>query len=68
LSDQVGSKFGAFVVDLDAKRDRATVQIAEPAIVANISPAGRTLAEELTLVLTSADTGKRIVTFDVDVD
>lgn len=65
LQHEIGSHFPAFVVSLDPKRDRATVQIAEPAIVANISPAGRKLAEEVTLELEVADPAKRAVQFKV---
>ncbi len=65
LQPHIGSTFDGFVVDLDPKRDRATVQIAEPAIVANISPTGRTLAEDITLVLDDADPVARTVSFTV---
>lgn len=63
LSGHIGQEFHAFVVDVDPKRDRAVLQLRDPAVVANIEPNGRTLAEEIVVTLAAVDTKKRTVTF-----
>ncbi|MGI9598569.1 MAG: RNB domain-containing ribonuclease [Acidimicrobiales bacterium] len=65
LEHSVGEIFDGFVVSLDRKRDRAVVQIADPAIVSNISTEGRTLAENVKLRLDSVDITERRVDFRV---
>ena len=64
LAPFVGERFDAFVVDLNERRDRAVVQIKEPAIVAQISSSGRHLAEEVALRLESVDSKKRRIDFE----
>ena len=64
LAPLVGHHVRGTVVGLDATRKNATVQIADPAIVTNISTEdGRPLqlAEELTLVVAAADPATRTI-------
>lgn len=63
LAPHVGETFDGFVVDLDERRGRAVVQLTEPAVVANVAPEGRTLAERLQLRLDAVDPVARTVTF-----
>ena len=65
LSGQVGQTFEAFVIDVDKRRGRATVQIPDPAVVAHIDPDGRKPAESLTLKLEEADAHERKIRFSV---
>lgn len=65
LSGHVGEKFDAFVIDVDERRDRAIVQIADPAVVANINPKGRRAAERIVLKLEEADPHERKIKFSV---
>ncbi len=65
LEHSIGETFNAFVVAIDTKRDRATVQIAEPAIVARIPSTGRTLAEAIALRVERVDIAKRRIEFSV---
>ncbi|MCP5033687.1 MAG: RNB domain-containing ribonuclease [Actinomycetia bacterium] len=65
LEPHIGEIFTGHVVDVDAKRGRASVQIAEPAVVAPVEADGRQLAEEVALRLKGVDLAKRTVTFDV---
>ena len=65
LQNSVGEVFDGFVVALDDKRDRAVVQIAEPAIVSHIQIAGRSLAESLKLRVDAVDVDERRVDFEV---
>lgn len=65
LEPQVGSTFDGFVVDINEKRGRATVQLLDPAVVTNVDPTGLELAQELQVELKAVDTSKRTVDFDV---
>ncbi len=65
LSGSVGQEFDAFVIDVDERRDRATVQLREPAVVAHIKPDGRTPAETLKLKLEEANPHERKIRFSV---
>ena len=65
LEPHIGEVFTGHVVDVDSKRGRASVQIAEPAIVAPVDADNRRLAEKLELRLETVDVNKRTVTFDV---
>jgi exoribonuclease R len=65
LSSHVGETFSAFVIDVNKDKGRATVQVADPAVVANISPKGRSRAELLTLRLEEADPDARKIRFSV---
>ncbi len=65
LQNSVGQTFDGFVVAMDPKRDRAVVQIAEPAIVSRIPDAGRRLAESLKLRVERVDVDQRLVDFEV---
>ncbi len=65
LAPHVGEVFDGFVVDLDHDRDRATVQLCDPAVVAHISPDGRELAEELQVRVTAVDPAARSIDLEV---
>lgn len=65
LEHSVGEVFDGYVVAIDKQRNRAVAQIARPAIVSNISPDGRKLAEEIRLRLTQVDVADRKIHFDV---
>ncbi len=65
LEPQIGSTFDGFVVDINEKRGRATVQLRDPAVVANVDPKGLELAQELQVTLKAVDTSKRTLDFDV---
>jgi len=65
LERHVGAVFDGFVVDLDKARERARIQIGEPAIVAPVDANGRRLGETVKLELTSVDVQEREVNFDV---
>ncbi len=66
LEQSVGDRFDGFVVDLDLDRDRAVVQLRDPAVVANVDPSGLELAQQISVRLTGVDTVRRTVEFDVD--
>ena len=68
LEHSVGETFEAFVVAIDTKRDRATIQIAEPAIVTRIPVQKLKLAEAVTLRVDAVDVAKRRVDFAVVAD
>jgi exoribonuclease R len=63
LEHHVGHRFDATVVNLVDHRNEATVQIAEPAVVATIPAVDHQLADQVTLQLTSADLATRSVRF-----
>ncbi len=63
LEHSVGEVFGGVVVDLDRRRDRARIQIADPAVVASVPDEGRQLAERLTVRLDAVDLDRRTVEF-----
>ncbi len=65
LEKSVGARFDGFVVDLDTKRDRAVIQIAEPAVVANVDPSGLELAQQVSVRLDAVDVTRRTVDFTV---
>ncbi len=65
LEHSVGEVFDGFVVGLDTNRDRAVIQIADPAIVGSLPAAGRRLAEQLRLRVDEVDVTERRVSFDV---
>lgn len=62
LSDRVGQVFTAAVVNLDQRR--AVIEIAEPAIVAEIAPDGVALGAELRVRLVSVDQRERTLRFE----
>ena len=69
LASSVGQTFHGVVVDVDQHRDRAQVQIAEPAVVATVAAhddghAALELAEAVDLKLTAVDPDTRTVTFE----
>ncbi len=61
LAGRVGERFPAVVVDLDD--DEATVQIADPAVVATMPADGLALGEPVTLRLAAADPARGAVVF-----
>lgn len=65
LECHIGERFEGFVVDLDTKRDRAVLQLADPAVVANVEPDGLELAQSVTVQLDGVDLNKRSVDFRV---
>lgn len=65
LQPMIGRSFEAFVVDLDKRKERAVIQIREPAIVARISSPGLDLADALSIKLVEADPTRRSISFDV---
>jgi exoribonuclease R len=65
LEHSVGQVFDGYVVAIDKRRNRAVAQIADPAIVSNIDPEGRRLAEPVRLKLTTVDVADRSISFDV---
>jgi exoribonuclease R len=65
LEHSVGEVFDGFVVSLDERRNRAGIQIAEPAIVSHVPIDGRKLAEYLKLRVRSVDVADRRVDFTV---
>lgn len=65
LQNSVGEVFDGLVVALDEQRDRAVVQIAEPAIVSHVPTAGRSLAESVKLRVEAVDVDERRVDFEV---
>ncbi len=65
LEKSVGEVFDGYVVAMDNKRDRATIQIADPAIVSRIPTDGRSLAEAVKLRVESVEVSERRVTFTV---
>ncbi|MGH1489090.1 MAG: RNB domain-containing ribonuclease [Acidimicrobiales bacterium] len=65
LEHSIGEVFDGFVVSIDQKRNRAGIQIAEPAIVSHIPAKGRKLAEDLKLMVDSVDVTDRRVKFTV---
>ncbi len=65
LEHSIGEIFDGYVVSLDHKRDRAVVQIADPAIVSRIPTKGRTLAESVKLQVAAVDVADRRVDFKV---
>ncbi len=65
LEHSIGEVFEGFVVSLDERRNRAGIQIAEPAIVSHVPIKGRRLAEDLKLKVRSVDVTDRKVEFTV---
>jgi len=69
LQSRIGEHFQGVVVDVNPERNRARIQIKNPAIVANIAAhtgdSTRHLAEQVKLELTSVDTQTRTVNFNV---
>ena len=63
LEHHVGETFEGVVVNLNDRRNEATVQIPEPAVVARIPAGGLTLAEQVKLRLDDTDRETRQVTF-----
>lgn len=63
LEGSVGDVFRGSVVDVDERRDRARVQIADPAVVATIGATGRHLAEGVDLRLDAVEVTERQVSF-----
>ena len=65
LEQSQGQSFAGTVVDLTDNGESATVQIAEPAVVARISGEGRSLAEQVEVRLETVDTESGTVDFVV---
>jgi exoribonuclease R len=65
MERHVGEVFDAAVVDLDERRDQATVQIVDPAVVDTIPASGRELGERVKLRVERVDVGRREVAFGV---
>ncbi len=65
LEPSIGQVFDGLVVDLQPKRDKAIVQIADPAIVAHVDVAGRSLAEKVNLRLDEVEVARRRIAFSV---
>lgn len=65
LEHSVGEIFDGYVVSLDAERDRAVVQIADPAIVDQVPADGRRLAESVKLRVEDVNIAERRVEFRV---
>lgn len=63
LAPHIDEVFEGFVVDLDDKRERATIQLRDPAVVIHMDPDGFELAEEVELRLRKVDTITRTVDF-----
>jgi exoribonuclease R len=61
LKTRVGECFDAVVVDIHEERERAVVQLRDPAVVASVSAGGVKLGEEVAVRLIAADpVGRRI--------
>jgi exoribonuclease R len=65
LEASVGHRSRGVVIDVDADRERARVQIADPAIVAAIDGPALVLGQEVDLVLTAVSVQERAVSFQV---
>ncbi len=65
LQSRIGESFDGFVVDLKAKRERAVIQIADPAIVTSVPDDGLKLADRVSLRLDGVDSTKRTLDFTV---
>jgi exoribonuclease R len=61
LTRYVGSRVHGVVVNVDGRRDTATVQLARPAVVADVSGAGCSLGDEVVLTVAAADPEARTV-------
>ncbi len=66
LEPHVGKSFEGFVIDINEKRGRATVQLCDPAVVTNVAPDGLQLAQEVSVTLQAVDTSKRTLDFAVE--
>lgn len=64
LSPHIGEVFAGFVVDLDDRRERATIQLREPAVVIHMDPDDLDLAQDVDLRLRSVDPVARTVDFE----
>lgn len=65
LEHSVGEVFEGLVVDVDRRRTRSRIQIAEPAIVADLESSSCTLGQHLDLRLVAVDVSARSIRFDV---
>lgn len=65
LESRVGETFEGFVVDLKAKRERAVIQIADPAIVTQVPDHDLNLAEVISVRLNAVNSSKRTLDFAV---
>ncbi len=65
LQTRIGEVFDGFVVDMKPKRDKAVVQIADPAIVTSVPDDGLHLADQIRLHLNGVDSSKRSLDFTV---
>ena len=63
LAPHLNDVFKAFVVDLDERKGRATLQLCDPAVVVRMDPEGFDLAEEVDLRLDAVDPVARTVDF-----
>ncbi len=64
LAPHIGETFHGFVVDLDERRERATIQLRDPAVVIHMEPDDLDLAQEIELRLRSVDPVARTVDFE----
>lgn len=64
LAPHLNDVFKAFVVDVDERKERATLQVREPAVVVHMEPEGFELAEEVDLRLEAVDPVARTVVFN----
>ena len=64
LENHVGDVFDSVVVDVVRRRDQATVQITEPAVVAHLPAGTLELADRVKLRLAATDREQRTVTFE----
>ena len=65
LEHSVGEVFDGYVVAVDERRGRARVQIADPAVIDDVSADGRRLGEHLRLKVERVDVAERLVDFTV---
>lgn len=65
MESRIGDSFPGLVVNIHDRKDKAVVQIAEPAVVSSISKKNRSLAEEIELRVDAVDIDDRRVTFTI---
>jgi exoribonuclease R len=63
LAPHIDEVFSGFVVDLDERRERATIQLRDPAVVVHLDPDGYELADEVHLRLRAVDPFARTIEF-----
>ncbi len=65
LESRVGERFRGLVVNIHDRKDKAVVQIADPAVVSSISKKDRLLAEEVELQVDAVNLDERRVQFTI---